>query len=77
MPALQRGTNDNYVYSVLQSIAADRGTDPTELPPLTRAVDPDALERLLDSPGTASVTFSYCGYEVTVTGDGGVSLNGD
>ena len=74
MPALQRKTDSDYVFSVLQSIATERGVDPVELPPLTHAVDPDALERLLSSSEATSVTFGYCGYDVTVTSDGRVSL---
>jgi len=74
MPVLQRGTDCNYVFSVLQKIASERGTDPMELPPLTRVVDPEALDRLLHSSETAAITFNYCGYDVTVTSDGDVSL---
>lgn len=74
MPALRRETDRNYVFSVLQRIATERGVDPVELPPLTRAIDPDALERLLSSSEATTVTFDYCGYDVTVTSDGGVSL---
>lgn len=74
MTALQRETDRNYVFSVLQRVATERGVDPIELPPLAGVVDPDALDRLLRSSEAASITFSYCGYDVTVTSDGRVSI---
>lgn len=49
-------------------------------PPLYDVIDPDALEALVASMTRGSgeragtVEFSYSGYEVTVTGDGFVSV---
>jgi len=74
MHALQRGADSDYVFSVLQRIATERGSDPVELPPIGRVIDPDAMERLLRSSEATSITFGYCGYDVTVTSDGRVSL---
>jgi hypothetical protein len=47
--------------------ALDRPVD--DLPQLARAVDPDALDALLDGGG-ASVSFQYAGVDVTAFGDG-------
>ena len=50
------------VEAVIEAIAAAEGTDPSELPPLYEAVDPDALERLFDrrgGSGEASAVFSF------------------
>lgn len=58
--------------AVLSAVAEAKGVDPEELDePLGDVVDPDAL-RALFAPkhdGTqreGSVTFTYCGYDVTV-----------
>lgn len=45
-----------------------------ELPPLFESVDTDALDKLIRGTPTSSATFTHCGYEVTVTGDGEVEL---
>lgn len=67
---------------VLERIAELEGTDPIELtPPLYAAVDPDALDSLFhsatadESNPSGRVSFSYCGYDVTVRSDGEVSVS--
>ncbi|WP_339104214.1 HalOD1 output domain-containing protein [Haloterrigena salinisoli] len=51
------------------------GTDPMDLEPLYNVLDPDALNSLFDSTGSSrlagSVSFEYCGYQVTIEADGG------
>jgi hypothetical protein len=61
---------------LLRTVAGYEGVDPVDLPPLQETVDVDALERLVDSADNdaLTVTFDYCGYEVTVDGDGDVSV---
>lgn len=64
---------------VLETIAEAEGTDPEQLTPLYSAIDPDALDALIDVRGTSQtgvdrVVFSYEGYTVTVTGDGRVDV---
>jgi hypothetical protein len=56
--------------AVMEALASVRHCDPTELEPLYRSVDPDALDRLVAS-GSAKlcVTMSLDGFEVVVTGD--------
>ena len=62
---------------VTRRIAEREGTAVTGLPPLYETIDPDLLETFVESePGPdASVTFAYCGYRVTVTGDGAVAVD--
>ncbi len=45
-----------------------------ELPPLYDAVDPDALNAVAAGLSEGQVKFPYAGYDVTVYGDGTVTL---
>lgn len=63
-----RADNDSVTYDIVDAIAAVVDRDPEALPPLYGSIDPDALETLATA-GTVRVTFTYCGYEVTVDGD--------
>lgn len=52
------------------AVAQVRDCDPLDLPPLGEAIDPDALDALLNSPTDSEVpssTFEYAGCSVTVT----------
>lgn len=64
--------------AVVERVAACEGVDHTELVPLFAAIDPEALDRLVEtSLGNESalqITFTYHGYDVTITGDGVVHL---
>ena len=55
--------------AVTKALADIRHCEPTDLEPLYRSVDPDALDRLVDS-GTAQlrVRMDVDGFEVLVTG---------
>ena len=71
------GSEITPVYAVISAVAEATGTDPYELSPLYKAVDPEALDRLLDSrPGTSVsvIRFRYAGYEICVEGCGEVSV---
>ncbi|MFB6202232.1 MAG: HalOD1 output domain-containing protein [Halorhabdus sp.] len=61
---------------VINAVAQKVDVAPEDLsPPLYDAIDPDALDALVASSSTdLRVTFEYHGYEVRVTGDGGVSV---
>lgn len=64
--------------AVVERVAAREGVDHTELVPLYEAIDPDALDGLIETSGrddpVLQIGFTYHGYDVTVTGDGGVHL---
>jgi hypothetical protein len=67
--------------AVIERVAGCEGVHHTELVRLFDAIDPDALDNLVErSQGKASalqITFTYNGYDVTVTGDGVVHLARD
>ena len=64
--------------AVVERVAAREGVDHTELVPLFDAIDPDALDTLVESSrrndAAMQLTFSYNGYDVTVTGQGEIHL---
>lgn len=65
---------------VVLAIVEREGVDPTDLEtPLCKVIDPDALDTLYPSDGTAPphgrVTFSYNGYNVRVTADRDVRIS--
>lgn len=56
--------------AVTEALADIKHCGPTELEPLYRSVDPDALDRLVDSGSSRlRVTIELDGFEVVVTGD--------
>jgi len=63
---------------VATEVATREDVDATELPPLAEYLDPDALETLVGNrnDGRVTVSFVYCGYDVTVTSDGRVTIDG-
>lgn len=66
--------------SVVIAVADAEDVSPLDLPPLYPTIDPDALNVLIGSLNDTrgelggTVTFAYGGYEVTVCGNGDVSL---
>ena len=75
-PTKQSDRMDAPHEQVLWAVADAENITPIELrDPLYEAIDPDALDRLLET-GTddVTVTFEYCGYSVTVRGDETVRL---
>ena len=73
--------DDSPSEAVVTTVAALDGVPPTELAPLYDAVEPDALDALFDHaerqdrPGDQRLCFAYAGYDVTVCGDGTVSVS--
>lgn len=63
--------------AIAMTVATVRDRDPTELPPLGRTVDPDALNDIFqvsnDETGV-NVSFEYAGFDVTVTHEGKLTL---
>lgn len=63
--------------AVVNAVAAAEGCAPANVPePLYDAVDPDALDAVVESLDEGRLTFTYQGYEVTVGADGSVNLAG-
>lgn len=80
-----RGVHDwagrgNIETDVVLTVAAAADVDPLDLPTLNDSVDPDALNRLLDTAGAGShefrgeVSFPYAGHEVTVRSSGTIRV---
>ncbi|WP_101297246.1 HalOD1 output domain-containing protein [Halegenticoccus soli] len=65
--------------AVLRAIADLTGTSIEELPCIDDAVDSDALNALFSASGTedftGSLTFRCCGFDVTATSDGDLTLS--
>lgn len=56
--------------AVVESVSDATDTPVLELPPLQKAIDPDALDALVaEQSTTASVTFRYADRVVTVNAD--------
>lgn len=61
--------------AVVRTVADAAGVAPTNIDPLYEHVDPDGLNALVRSNGDdVAVSFVMEGYEVTVHGDGRVTL---
>lgn len=60
---------------VVETVANRTGADALELPPLYDAVDPEALDRVLERAANGEVSFRYAGQHVTVSADRTVSLD--
>lgn len=62
---------------VVESIADAENVDAADLPPLYERIDPDALDDFVAEGGDdpRRVEFGFAGYEVTVEGDGTVSVD--
>ncbi|WP_254766378.1 HalOD1 output domain-containing protein [Salinilacihabitans rarus] len=71
---ISEGTEDerrSVTEAIVDAVAAAADRDPLGLPPLWDVVDPEALDALFEPtrggrPRAGRVTFTYCGYEVTV-----------
>lgn len=69
----QHTMTDSVSSRIVWSVAAEMGVDPTTLPPLYEAIDPDALEVLFGNgtsiapqrPG-CELRFPYAGREIHV-----------
>ena len=59
---------------VIQKVANSTDSDVLELPPLYDAIDPGALEKIVEGMSDGEVTFAYARREVTVTSDGTIDL---
>jgi len=74
------GSSNSISWAIIETVAKAEGIDPVELePPLHEKLDPDAIDQLFqpttarNSTSVDCVTFTYCGYEVTVYSDNRVT----
>lgn len=81
------GTNRSLSFEIIAAVAEREGVDPTEVEPpeyeaLYEVLDPEALDALFaprqngTERAAGRVEFEYCGYDITVTDGGEVSLEG-
>ena len=56
--------------AIVLKITERTDVNPVDLPPLYERVDPEALDSLVQGPGSFYATFEYTGYEVTVSETG-------
>lgn len=62
--------------AVVEAVAEVRGVDPRTMEPtLHSVVDPDTLERLVESEGFERATFTYGECTVLIDGDGSVTVD--
>jgi hypothetical protein len=61
--------------AVVEAVAERKNVDPVQVGPIAYEIDPDALDRLLDSMDSGTVTFPFEGFEVEVDANGEVSLD--
>ena len=70
---------ESVITSVVVSVAAVSGAEPTALPPLQWTLDTDALEAVIGSAREAdtnlTVTFEYVGYRISVDADGSIRIS--
>ena len=73
---MSQGPRDRTPSEAVLTAVADRdGIDPSDLTPrLSDVLDPEALDSLFKG-GSATVTFDYRGYTVTVDQTGTVTLD--
>lgn len=67
-------------HRVVERVADEMGTEPTQLEPLFSSIDPDALDKLFDDRtgaadrGVVELTFRYAGYRIVVAQDRSVEV---
>lgn len=65
--------------AIVKAASFVHNTEPTELPPLARVIDPDALDAIVSKASSVEgncveVTFTYEDLEITVSSDGDIWL---
>lgn len=69
--------SESVCEELLLAVAAVDGSPLSELPPLSEAVDPDALETVLESSPSdehSYLRFEYSGYPIYITWDGIIAV---
>lgn len=62
----------SFVVELVNFVAETTKQDPMEMPPLSDAIDPEAVQQVLeaDDDGSTKVGFHYAGCGIVVTGSG-------
>ncbi|WP_410767665.1 HalOD1 output domain-containing protein [Haloferax sp. DFSO60] len=60
--------------SLVLCIASIKNTLPTQLPPLARTIDPDALDAIFADAQNARLSFSYAGFDITIDSNDSIEL---
>ncbi|WP_083252679.1 HalOD1 output domain-containing protein [Haladaptatus sp. W1] len=73
-------TEPSISFLILEAVTAREEINPGDCPPLYDVIDPDALDNLFATTQAGNerhgkVTFQYCGYHITVSGDRTISLD--
>ncbi|QKY19167.1 hypothetical protein B4589_001780 [Halolamina sp. CBA1230] len=68
--------NQGVAERVVGAVATVSGVDPLVLPPLYDAIDPDALDALVEGMTDGEVVFTYAECEITVTAAGVIDVEG-
>lgn len=66
--------SDVRLTKILDVVASAEQCETHELPPLYDAIDPDMLMLILESPGLEEISFQYLDYDISITGEGRVTL---
>lgn len=61
------GPDESPSDAVLSTVSAFSDTPVVELDPLYLAIDPEAMDSVLETASDGSISFSYHGFEITVT----------
>jgi len=70
--------NESITQDVVREVAARADVQPDELPPLYDFIDPDALNRVINSTDAdLQLSFVFAGYRVTIEGDGSIRVQQD
>lgn len=60
---------------IVRTVATETGTDPLELPPLYGAIDPTALNAVVQESTDCTVTFQFAECAVTVESCSGIHVD--
>jgi hypothetical protein len=59
--------SERLVSEIATAIATEVGRRPTEIPPLSDTIDPEAMARIAESTREAALTFTHAGCRVELT----------
>lgn len=77
MQVMKTTESEETIHRVIDALSTVAETDPVSMSPTLYAViDPDALDRLLDTDRPVEVQFDYDGHRVVVDSNGTVSVDG-